>query len=102
MIELLFKQIKQNFPFRYYWGESENAIKIQFFCVLIAQLLTVIIRKKVMTKKSFDNASTVIRLHLMSHVKLFAFIKDTFKAWRKQQNTVFNTAEFLYANYLQI
>lgn len=37
MIELLFKQIKQNFPLRYFWGNSENAIKIQIFCVLIAQ-----------------------------------------------------------------
>lgn len=28
-IELLFKQIKQNFPLRYFYGESKNAIKIQ-------------------------------------------------------------------------
>ncbi len=28
-IELLFKQLKQNFPLRYFYGESENAIKIQ-------------------------------------------------------------------------
>jgi len=26
MIELLFKQIKQNFPLRYFWGESPNAL----------------------------------------------------------------------------
>jgi len=25
MIELLFKQIKQNFPLRYFWGEISNA-----------------------------------------------------------------------------
>ncbi len=50
MIELLFKQIKQNFPIRYFWGESENAIKIQVYCVLIAQLLMVVIRKKAETK----------------------------------------------------
>ena len=36
MIELLFKQIKQNFPLRYFWGNSENAIKMQVYCVLIA------------------------------------------------------------------
>ena len=28
-IELLFKQLKQNFPLRYFYGESANAIKIQ-------------------------------------------------------------------------
>lgn len=83
MIELLFKQIKQNFPLRYFWGESENAIKIQVYCVLIAQLLIVVIRKKAATKKSFANMITVIRLHLMSYVELLAFIKDTYKAWKK-------------------
>lgn len=34
MIELLFKQIKQNFPLRYFWGNSENPIKIQDTSVL--------------------------------------------------------------------
>jgi hypothetical protein len=83
MIELLFKQIKQNFPLRYFWGESENAIKTQVYTVLIAQLLMVVIRKKAETKKSFSNMITVIRLHLMSYVGLLEFIKDTYKAWSK-------------------
>jgi len=86
MIELLFKQIKQNFPLRYFWGQSENAIKMQVYCVLIAQLLMVVIRKKAATKKSFANMITVIRLHLMSYVELLEFIKDTYKAWRKSHN----------------
>lgn len=83
MIEILFRQIKQNFPVRYFWGENENAIKMQIYSVLIAQLLMVVIRKKAKTKKSFANMITVIRLHLMSYVELLAFIKDTYKAWRR-------------------
>jgi hypothetical protein len=86
MIELLFKQIKQNFPLRYFWGNSENAIKTQVYAVLIAQLLMVVIRKKAATKKSFANMITVIRLHLMSYVELLAFIKDSYKAWRKNNS----------------
>jgi len=89
MIELLFKQIKQNFPLRYFWGNSENAIKMQVYCVLIAQLLMVVIRKKAATKKSFANMITVIRLHLMSYVDLLEFIKDTYKAWRKANSSAF-------------
>lgn len=89
MIELLFKQIKQNFPLRYFWGESPNAIKTQVYCVLIAQLLMVVIRKKAATKKSFANMITVIRLHLTSYVGLLDFIKDTYKAWRKTDNASF-------------
>lgn len=89
MIELLFKQIKQNFPLRYFWGASSNAIKMQVYCVLIAQLLMVVIRKKAATKKSFANMITVIRLHLMSYIALLEFIKDTYKAWRKTHNASF-------------
>ena len=89
MIELLFKQIKQNFPLRYFWGESENAIKMQVYCVLIAQLLMVVIRKKAATKKSFANMITVIRLHLTSYVELMEFIKDTYQAWRKTHHASF-------------
>lgn len=83
MIELLFKQLKQNFPLKYFWGENQNAIKMQVYCVLIAQLLMVVIRKKAKTKKSFANMITVIRLHLMSYVELLAFIKDTYRAWKR-------------------
>lgn len=83
MIELLFKQLKQNFPLKYFWSDSVNGIKIQVYSVLIAQLLMVVIRKKSETKKSFSNMITLIRLHLMSYVNLFEFIKDTYKAWKK-------------------
>ena len=38
-IESLFKQIKQNFPLRYFYVESYNAIKIQIWGTLIANLL---------------------------------------------------------------
>lgn len=89
MIELLFKQIKQNFPLRYFWGESPNAVKMQVYCVLMAQLLMVVLRKKAATNKSFANMITVIRLHLMSYVELLEFIKDTYKAWRKTHNASF-------------
>lgn len=83
MIELLFKQLKQNFPLRYFWGESPNAIKTQVYAVLIAQLLMVVLRKKAATKKSFANMITVIRLHLMSYVEILAFLKDSYKEWRR-------------------
>jgi IS4 transposase len=37
-IELLFKQIKQNFPLKNIFRDNENAIKIQIYCVLIVNL----------------------------------------------------------------
>jgi hypothetical protein len=56
---------------------------MQVYCVLMSQILMVVIRKKAVTNKSFANMSTVMRLHLMSYVRLMDFIKDTYKAWRK-------------------
>ena len=43
-IELLFKQLKQNFPLKYFYGESANAIKIQIWVTLIANLLLMVIK----------------------------------------------------------
>ena len=43
-IELLFKQIKQNFPLKYFYGESANAIKIQIWVTLIANLLLMVLQ----------------------------------------------------------
>ena len=45
-IELLFKQLKQNFPLRYFYGESANAIKIQIWVTLIANLLLMVMQKR--------------------------------------------------------
>ena len=44
-IESLFKQIKQNFPLRYFYGESSNAIKIQIWVTLIANLLMTLLQQ---------------------------------------------------------
>lgn len=90
MIEILFKQIKQNFPLNYFWGESENAIRIQIYCALIAQVLMVVITKKSETKRSFTSVLTVVRLHIMSYVELFDFLKDTYKAWRSSHSPPLN------------
>ena len=49
-IELLFKQIKQNFPLRYFYGESRNAIKIQIWVTLIANLLLMVIQSRLSRK----------------------------------------------------
>lgn len=49
-IELLFKQLKQDFPLKYFLCDNANAIKIQICCTLIANLLFTIV-KKVSNKK---------------------------------------------------
>ncbi|MEO7004422.1 MAG: IS4 family transposase, partial [Acidobacteriaceae bacterium] len=64
-IELLFKQLKQNFQLKYFYGESVNAIKTQIWVTLIANLLLSVIKKQVKRDWSFSNLVTMIRQNLM-------------------------------------
>lgn len=83
-IETLYKRIKQNYPLRYFLGDNENAIKIQIWCALIADLLLKVIRKHVKRKWAFANLSSMIRLHLMNYIHLYQFLNSPEKALNKK------------------
>ena len=74
-IELLFKRLKQNYPLKYFLGDSENAIQLQIWCVLIADLLLKLVKKGACVKYAFSNLATIIRLHLMTYIGLIDFIR---------------------------
>ncbi len=80
-IESLFKQFKQNFPLKYFFGESVNAIKTQIWVTLIANLLLSVIRKRIRRKWSFSNLVTMIRQTLMYYIDLYMFCENPEKAW---------------------
>ena len=67
-IELLFKQLKQNFPLKYFDGESANAIKIQIWVTLIANLLLMVMQKRLTRSWSFSGLATLVRIVLMYYV----------------------------------
>jgi hypothetical protein len=73
-IEVLFKRIKQNYPLKNFLGDNENAIKIQIWCALIADLLLKIIQKQINRVWSFANLSSMVRLHLMTYIHLWHFL----------------------------
>ena len=80
-IELLFKRLKQNFPLKYFLGDSQNAIEIQIWVSLIAQLLILVIQKLAERKWAFSNLMSVIRFHLMTYIDLFKFLKSPDSEW---------------------
>ena len=82
-IELLFKQLKQNFPLRYFYGESSNAIKIQIWVTLIANLLLMVIQKRIKRTWSFSGLATMIRIMLMYYVNCYTFLEEPEKDWTK-------------------
>ena len=82
-IETLFKRIKQNYPLRNFLGDNENAIKIQVWCALIADLLLKIVSKQIKRIWSFANLSSMIRLHLMTYINLRKFLNGPERALKE-------------------
>ena len=80
-IELLFKQLKQNFPLRYFYGESANAIKIQVWVTLIANLLLTLLMKGVKHHWSFSGLATMVRITLMYYIDVLGFLEHPEKDW---------------------
>ena len=80
-IELLFKQIKQNFPLRYFYGESANAIKIQIWVTLIANLLLMVMQKQLQRPWSFSGLATMVRITLMNYVDFYSLFNFPEKDW---------------------
>ena len=76
-IELLFKQLKQNFPLKYFVGDNENAIRIQIWCCLIINLLITVIKINAANKKmSFALTVSIIRQHLMSYINILTYLEN--------------------------
>ena len=78
-VELLFKRVKQNFQFHNFLGDNENAIKIQVWCSLIADLLIAIVKAKVdlMRKSKWSyRTSNLILLHLSTYKTYSKLLKS--------------------------
>jgi transposase len=103
-IELLFKQLKQNFPLKYFLGDNQNAIEIQIWVSMLANLLLTLVRSKVKRSWAFSNMLSLVRQHLMSYINLYAFWEDPESSWRepiykqkwKYQNSLFPEMQGAY------
>ncbi|MCZ2100070.1 MAG: IS4 family transposase [Chitinophagales bacterium] len=84
-IELLFKKLKQNFQLHYFYSETENGIKTQIWCTLIAQLLMQVLKVKSESKKAFSTVAALVRIHLISHVDVFWIVQNSRRAYSKQK-----------------
>jgi len=73
-VELLFKRLKQNLQLSDFLGDNENAIRIQIWCNLIADLLLTVIRKGLRKKKAYSNIAGLVRIHLMNYVKIIELL----------------------------
>ena len=96
-IELLFKQLKQNFPLKYFLGDNENAIESQIWVAMLANLLITLVRSKVKRNWAFSNLTSLIRQQLMNYINIYRFLENPEKSWlqiieesnTKYQHTLF-------------
>jgi len=81
-----FKQLKQNFPLKYFLGDNENAIKIQIYCALIANLLMTVEQKQLKRSWAFSNLVSFCKIHLFNYIHFMRFIENPDKDWQHEQN----------------
>ena len=88
-IETTFKNLKQNFQLTYFYSETENGIKTQVWCTLIAYLLLLVIQTNSESKKALSTIAALIRMHLISHLDLKWIVTEGRRGYHKsskQQN----------------
>jgi hypothetical protein len=86
-IETTFKKLKQNFQLRFFYSDTENGIKTQIWCTLIAHLLLNVIRVLSKSKKAFSTVAALIRIHLISHLDLMWVVTEGRRAYTKRRTS---------------
>lgn len=96
-IELLFKQLKQNFPLKYFLGDNENAIEIQIWAAMLANLLITLVKSQVKRSWAFSNLVSLIRQQLMNYINIYGFLHDPEGSWQaiiKENNMEYENSLF--------
>jgi hypothetical protein len=84
-IEVLFKQLKQNFELSYFLSDSENGIKIQIWVALILNLLFEVIHRQIKEAEDFATMVKIAAKNLCSYVSLVKFLMNPFAEWLKEK-----------------
>jgi hypothetical protein len=96
--------VKQNFPLKYFLGDNENAIEIQIWIAMLANLLITLIKSRIKRSWVFSNLVSIIRQQLMNYINIYDFLEDPEGSWRqiikenkmKYQNSLFPQMEGAY------
>ena len=86
-IETCFKKLKQNFQLTYFYSDTENGIKTQVWCTLIAYLLLQVIQTKMESEKAFSTIAALIRIHLISRLDLKWVVTEGRSAYPKRSTS---------------
>jgi len=77
-IELFFKWIKQHLKIKTFWGYSENAVRIQVYCAIIAYCTVAIIKEQRKLKYSTYEILQILSLTLLNKTQLNQLFNDAY------------------------
>jgi len=75
-VEVFFKHLKQLFRVRTFVGTSENAVRIQMWCSMIAILLFKYLKGKAKHKWNLSNLVTFLRINLFVKIDLWKWVDN--------------------------
>jgi hypothetical protein len=75
-IEVLFKQLKQNFELSYFFSDSKEGIKTQIWIALIANLIFTVIHKRIKECEQFITLVNMASNNMGSYVCLISLFKS--------------------------
>jgi IS4 transposase len=76
-IELFFKGIKQHLKIKSFWGQSQNAVRIQIYTAIIAYTLVVMIKHKLQLRHSAYEILQIVSITLLSKTQLHQLLDNT-------------------------
>jgi len=84
-IELFFKWIKQHLKVKSFWGHTENAVKIQLYCAIIAYCLVAIVAKELKIERHIYTILQIVGFSLHDKTPLKQLLTtDDYKNVKEQ------------------
>jgi hypothetical protein len=85
LIELFFKWIKQHLKVKSFWGQSENAVKIQIWIAISTYILVAIAKKKFLLDQSLYEIIQVLSISIFEKVPINQLFQQTQQQYFKEQ-----------------
>lgn len=85
-IELFFKWIKQHLKIKSFWGTSENAVRIQIYCAIIAYCLVAIVGHNLQIDRSTYEILQILGISLLDKTSINELFTNMNTSDVKEQN----------------
>lgn len=93
-VELFFKWIKQHLRVKSFWGQNENAVKIQIYCAIIAYCLVAICGSELKSKRKIYEILQILSISLFDKTPVKEMVTNI--DYNKSNKDISNQLNFNY------